>query len=193
MNLNSLFDDMERYANIANVPIMLKEGINYLQEFIREKNIKDVLEIGTAIGYSTLKMASSGANVVSIERDKERFDKAIYYINQSNLKDNVKLIFDDALNVKLDSMFDLIFIDAAKAQNINFINNFKDNLRDNGYIIIDNVDFHGLVGKSSEITSRNLRALVRKIENFLEYLDNQKEFKVTKINVGDGLILLERM
>ena len=193
MNLNSLFTDMERYALDANVPIMLKEGINFLQEFVKEKNIKNTLEIGTAIGYSALKIASMGSNVTTIERDKERFDKAVEYINQTDFMDKITLIFDDALNVKLNEKFDLIFIDAAKAQNINFINNFKCNLKDNGYIIIDNVGFHGLVGKSNEIASRNLRALVRKIEKFLVYLEEQTEFKVTKINVGDGLILLERM
>ncbi len=193
MNLNDLFNDMERYAKEANVPIMLKEGINYLQNFVKEKNIKNTLEIGTAIGYSALKIASMGSYVTSIERDENRYNKAVSYINSSDLKDNIKLILGDALNIKLYDKFDLIFIDAAKAQNINFINNFKDNLEDNGYIIIDNVGFHGLVGKSSEIPSRNLRALVRKIENFLNYLDEQTEFKVTRINVGDGLILLERM
>ncbi len=192
MNLNSLFTLMERYAKEANVPIMLKEGIDYLQEFVRNKNIKNTLEIGTAIGYSALKIASMGSNVVTIERDEERYKKAVEYINQTDLKDKISLIFDDALNVKLTDKFDLIFIDAAKAQNINFINNFKDNLKDDGFIIIDNVGFHGLVGKSDEIASKNLRALVRKIEKFLDYLDNQDEFKVTKINVGDGLILLER-
>ena len=101
MNLNSLFALMERYAKEANVPIMLKEGIDYLQEFVRNKNIKNTLEIGTAIGYSALKIASIGSNVVTIERDEERYKKAVEYINQTDLKNKISLIFDDALNVKL--------------------------------------------------------------------------------------------
>ena len=83
-------------------------------------------------------------------------------------------------------------MDAAKGKNLEFINKYKDNLNEGGIFIIDNVDFHGLVGKSNEIKSRNLRALVRKIERFLNYLDNQNEYEVSKINVGDGLIVLRR-
>lgn len=190
--MNNLFEELEKYAETYNVPIMIKESISYIMDFIKEKNIKTVLEIGTAIGYSALKMTEAGAKVTTIERDEERFLEAQKNINKSG-KD-IKLIFSDALdeNLVLEDKYDLILIDAAKSQNIKFIEKYKDNLKEKGHIIIDNVDFHGLVGTSSEIKSRNLRQMVRKIEEFLKYLDGQTEFKVTKITVGDGLILLER-
>ena len=88
--------------------------------------------------------------------------------------------------------YDLIFIDGAKAQNMKFVDHYKNNLKENGSIIIDNLAFHGLVGKSESITSRNLRSLVRKIEAFLDYLDEQTEFKVEKVSVGDTLVILRR-
>ena len=87
----------------------------------------------------------------------------------------------------------MILIDAAKGKNIEFIEKFRKNLKKDGVIFIDNVDFHGLVGKSDEIKSRNLRSLVRKIEKFLDFLENQNEFKVIKIGKGDGLIILSLM
>lgn len=192
MNINEFFKEMEEYASINNVPIMRKDAIDYICDFIREKNIKDTLEIGTAICYSTLKMADAGTNVVTIERDEEREIKAKENLSLSGLN-NVKLIYGDALETEIDGMFDLILIDAAKGQNKRFLEKYKTNLKQDGYVIIDNIDFHGLVGKSSEIKSKNLRSLVRKIEDFIDYLDNQKEFKVSKINKGDGLILLERI
>lgn len=192
MNTNSFFSVIEEYAEKENVPIMKKDSIDYLLEFIRKNNIKDVLEIGSAIGYSALKISTTGANVTTIERDEERYKIAVENINKSNYKNQINIILSDALDVNLTEKYDLIFIDAAKGKNKEFIDKFKKNLKTNGFIIIDNMDFHGLVGKSSEIKKRRLRSLVRKIESFIEYMENQIEFKVTKINVGDGLYLLER-
>lgn len=192
MNTNSFFSVIEEYAEKENVPIMKKDSIDYLLEFIRKNNIKDVLEIGSAIGYSALKISTTGANVTTIERDEERYKIAVENINKSNYKNQINIILSDALDVNLTEKYDLIFIDAAKGKNKEFIDKFKENLKTNGFIIIDNMDFHGLVGKSSEIKKRRLRSLVRKIESFIEYMENQIEFKVTKINVGDGLYLLER-
>ncbi len=192
MNTNSFFSVIEEYAEKENVPIMKKDSIDYLLEFIRKNNIKDVLEIGSAIGYSALKISTTGVNVTTIERDEERYKIAVENINKSNYKNQINIILSDALDVNIPEKYDLIFIDAAKGKNKEFIDKFKKNLKTNGFIIIDNMDFHGLVGKSSEIKKRRLRSLVRKIESFIEYIEDQTEFKVSKINVGDGLYLLER-
>lgn len=191
MNINDLYKEMEHYAKINNVPIMLKSGIDYLMNFVKENNIKSVLEIGTAIGYSTIKLRSVSCKVTSIERDINRYNIAINNVKLSNF-DNIELLLADALEVNITSKYDLIFIDASKGHNIEFINKYKHNLSLGGTIIIDNVDFHGLVGNSDTIKSRNLRSLVRKIEKFIDYLDNQEEFSVEKVNVGDGLIILRR-
>ena len=81
----------------------------------------------------------------------------------------------------------MLIIDAAKSQNRRFLDKFKNNIKDSGIIIIDNLDFHGYVGKSSEIKSRNLRQMVRKIEKFRDYLDNSSEYNVEYIEVGDTI------
>lgn len=192
MRLTSLIEDMERFAKEKNVPIMQKEGINYLKEYVNTNKINDILEIGTAIGYSTIILRSCSRSITSIERDEERYNIAVKNVELSNLN-NITLIKGDALDITITDKFDLIFIDAAKGKNKEFLDKFKSNLNENGYIIIDNMDFHGLVGKSMTIEKRRLRSLVKKIENFIKYMEEQTEFKVTKIDKGDGLYLLERI
>lgn len=192
MKFNDLISDMERFAKKENVPIMQKESLNYLISFIKQHDIKSVLEIGTAIGYSTILIKEAVNNITSIERDEERYNIAVKNVELSNLN-NITLIKADALDITITDKFDLIFIDAAKGKNKEFLDKFKSNLNENGYIIIDNMDFHGLVGKSMTIEKRRLRSLVKKIENFIKYMEEQTEFKVTKIDKGDGLYLLERI
>ena len=106
---------------------MQKDGIQFLTNFIKDNNIKNILEIGTAIGYSAIKMAlvDNDINIISIERDEERYNKAVKNIKKFKLNNRIKLIKDDAFNVELNEKFDLIFIDAAKAQSIKFFNKFS--------------------------------------------------------------------
>ena len=192
MKFNDLISDMERFAKKENVPIMQKESLDYLISFIKQHDIKSVLEVGTAIGYSTILIKEVVNNITSIERDVERYNIAVKNVELSNLN-NITLIKGDALDITITDKFDLIFIDAAKGKNKEFLDKFKSNLNENGYIIIDNMDFHGLVGKSMTIEKRRLRSLVKKIENFIKYMEEQTGFKVTKIDKGDGLYLLERI
>ena len=170
--------------------------ISYLEDILTlaaSSNINSILEIGTAIAYSTICFASiDGINkITSIERDDIRYSVAKSNVKKSKLK-NIELIHDDALNTNISDMYDLVIIDAAKSQNKRFLDKYKFNLNKNGIIIVDNLDFHGYVGKSSEIKSRNLRQMVRKIEKFLDYLNTQEEFSVEYIEVGDRLGVCKR-
>ena len=186
--LRELINEIKEYGINNNVPIMSVESINTIIKITKDNNVKSILEIGTAIAYSTINFASvSSVNkVTSIERDKGRYNIAKDNVLKSKLT-NINLICDDALNTIINDKYDLIIIDAAKSQNRRFLDKYKNNLNDNGIIIIDNLDFHGYVGKSNEIKSRNLRQMVRKIEKFIDYLDNQDEFDVEYIEVGDKL------
>lgn len=183
---------MKEYAEQNNVPIMTNEGISYLTNYIIKHQIKEVLEIGTAIGYSAIMMALTGPDVriTSIERDEKRYLEAIKNIKKFGLEDRIRLLYNDALNVKIDDKFDLIFIDAAKAQNIKFFEKYERNLEKNGTIITDNMNFHGLVNKDeSEIQSRNLRALVRKVRNYITFLKEHKNYETEFLDIGDGLAI----
>ena len=191
--LRKLILEIKEYGQNNNVPIMSIDTINKINEIINENNIHSILEIGTAIGYSTICFASNKNidRIVSIERDDNRYEKALQNVKESCLN-NITLIHDDAFNVNINDKFDLIIIDAAKSQNMKFLDKFKLNLSSDGIVIIDNLDFHGYVGKSSEIKSRNLRQMVRKIEKFIDYLDNNEEFDVEYVKVGDTIGICKR-
>lgn len=191
----NLIREMRTYAEEENVPIMQRDGINFLVEQIIKKDVKNILEIGTAIGYSTIIMAFIRDNIkiTSVERDEKRYLKAVKNVKKAHLEDRINLIFNDALEVNIKDKYDLIFIDAAKAQNIKFFEKFKDNLNEKGLIITDNMNFHGLTEKEEEIKSRNLRTLVRKIKNYRKYLEENTEFKTEFLNIGDGIAISKRV
>lgn len=188
--------DLEKYAKENNIPIMLKDGIDFMLKYIKENNIKKVLEIGTAIGYSAIKIAllDKDIKVKTIERDESRYREAVKNIEDFNLNNQIDIIFDDALNIELNEKFDLIFIDAAKSQYIKFFSKFKNNLNTNGVIISDNLKFHGLVDKPlDQIESRNVRGLVRKLNEYITFLKNNEEFKTTFYNIGDGISISRKI
>ncbi len=190
--LYKLIDEIRVYGENNSVPIMSRDTITTIQRIIKDNNIKSILEVGTAIGYSTICFASTGIDKIeSIERDKERYDIAVSNVEKSGLN-NISLNLMDVFDFNTASKYDLIIIDAAKSQNRRIFEKFMNNLNENGIIIIDNLSFHGFVGKSNEIKSRNLRQMVRKIEKFIEYLKNNDEFDTEFIEVGDTLGVCKR-
>ena len=190
MNTNSI----EEYAKVNNIPIMQKDGIEFLCNYIKENNATNILEIGTAIGYSAIKMClvSDNVKVTTIERDVERYNIAIENINKFNLNDRINVILKDALDVNLADKFDLIFIDAAKSQYIKFFEKFEVNLKDNGVIVSDNLSFHGLVEDPSKTHNRNTRQLVGKIRKYIDYLKNNDKYTTTFYSLGDGVAISEK-
>ena len=181
--------NLEIYAKENNVPIIQKEGLNFLIEYIKQNNVKTILEIGTAIGYSSINMAlvSDDIQITTIERNEKMYKQAIKNIKDFNLENRINVIYGDALDTVVQDKYDLIFIDAAKAQYIKFFEKYKQNLEMNGTIITDNLNFHGLALHPEEIHSKNLKALVRKINNYKDFLINNKKFNTTFYEIGDGI------
>ena len=182
-------EELEKYALENNVPIIQKDGLNFLIKYIKENNTKNILEVGTAIGYSAINMALVNQNIkiTSIERNKEMYNLACTNVRNFNLENRINLIFGDALETEIEGTYDLIFIDAAKAQYIKFFEKYKINLAKNGAIITDNLNFHGLTKQPETIHSKNLRALVKKINNYKEFLKENKEFNTKFYEIGDGI------
>ena len=183
--------EMEEYATENNVPIIEKKSIAFIMKYIKEHNVKNVLEIGSAIGYSAILMASSTPDVIvtTIERDEERYMECLKNVKKCGLEKKINVVFQDALEVNLSEevKYDLIFIDAAKGQYQKFFEKYKNFLKDNGTIITDNLKFHGYVGKSEKIESKNLKRLVQKIEGYIDFLHNNEEFDTKFYDIGDGL------
>ena len=180
---------LEQYAKDNYIPIMQKDGIEFMCQYIKDNNIKNILEIGTAIGYSAINMAlcNEDIKITTIERDDVMYHLALDNIEKFNLSNQISVILKDALDISLNTKYDLIFIDAAKSQYINFFEKFKDNLNDNGSIITDNLSFHGMVLDDSNIHNRNTKQLVKKIRKYIAFLKDNKEFDTIFYSIGDGI------
>lgn len=186
--------DLEIYAKEYNIPIMQKDGILYLINYIKDNNIKTILEIGSAIGYSAIMMASIDKNihVTTIEKDEKRYNLAKNNIKKYKKENQINLIYGDATTEEIEGLYDLIFIDAAKSKNIFFFEKYKNNLKEDGTIITDNLSFHGLVEDNTKVITKNQKGIVTKIKHFIEFLDNNKEFTTTYIKVGDKIAISKR-
>ncbi len=186
---------IKEYAKVENIPIMQDDGIEFLTSFVDKKQIKNILEIGTAIGYSAIMMSlvNKDVHVTTIERDEIRYLEALKNIKKFGLENRITLIFNDALNMEFEDKFDLIFIDAAKGKNQEFFTRFENNLKDDGFIITDNMGFHGYVEMpEEELPSKNIRSIVRKIKDYIYFLENNMVYKTIIYKIGDGIAVTER-
>lgn len=194
---NSLFIEMESFALNHKVPIMELAGIETMLQLLRIHNSKKILEVGTAIGYSALRMAAAlpKAAIVTIERDIERIQLAEEYLKRSEHNDQIILIKGDALEVeepvREHGPFDAIFIDAAKGQYQKFFELYAKYLNEDGLIITDNVLFKGLVAEK-EIESKRIRNLVKKIDDFNRWLMNHPDYHTVILPVGDGIAISKK-
>ena len=145
------FYELEEYALVKDVPIMQKEGIEYLIDELNKRNAESVLEIGSAIGYSSLMMVThvKGLHVDTIERDDTRYQEAVVNIKDFHQEDNITIYHEDALEFD-DTLlnhapYDCLFIDAAKAQYQRFFEKYVPYLKEDGFVLVDNLDFHGMI------------------------------------------------
>lgn len=194
---NALLTEIERYAEEHKVPIMELAGIETMLQLLRLQQTKKVLEVGTAIGYSALRMAFAlpSVEIVTIERDQERIMVAKEFIERSQLGAQIALIEGDALLVEPlvseHAPYDAIFIDAAKGQYQRFFEMYAKYLSEDGMIITDNVLFKGLVAET-EIESKRIRNLVKKIDGFNQWLMNHPDYISVILPVGDGVAISKR-
>lgn len=188
---------LEKSAIENQIPIMEPLGIEFLLQLIRIKKPSRILEIGTAIGYSAIRMAQTfpDANVVSVERDQARYEEAIDYINQANLSERIDVILGDAFE-SADQLiqkgpYDLLFIDAAKGQYQRFFELFASSLKQDGVIISDNVLFHGYVADENKDDSRKQK-IGQKIRSYNDWLTNHSDYHTVIVPIGDGVAISVR-
>ena len=185
---------LKNFAIKNEVPIMQNEGSDFISDYIKSHGFTRILEIGTAIGYSALRFArlSPKIQVMTIEIDSERYAEAVKNVEASGLCGQITLIHADALSAEIDGEFDLIFIDAAKAQYQKFFEKYKQNLAENGVIVTDNLSFHGMVLDDSLTNNKSTRQLVKKIRKFREFLQSNEEFDTEFVQKGDGISVSRR-
>ena len=189
-DLSSLKD----YASENSVPIMFDEGIEFIVNYIKENDVRFILEIGTAIGYSAIKFAQiyTEIRIFTIEYDIERYQKAVENITKLNLDDQITVFLGDALKFDFTEKFDLIFIDGAKSQYINFFEKYKNNLSENGVFISDNLFFHGMVEDISLTQNYSTIKLIRKLKRYIDFLKANTEFQTEFYQLGDGVAVSRR-
>ena len=183
--------EMEKFAEENSVPISQPESIRFLEIIIKIANAKRILEVGSAIGYSAIRMSNANCgNVTTIELSEEMADIAEENIKKAGLSDKITLIRGDAREVlpKLDGEFDLIFVDAAKGQYAEFFNESRRLLKKGGIMVSDNVLYKGMTA-TDELLVRRKITLVRRLRSYLEMLKENKEFSTALLPIGDGVAL----
>lgn len=194
--MEKILEQIKQEAILNNVPIILDDGLKMLISFINEIKAEKILEIGTAVGYSALCFSTipSVKRIDTFERNDAMYKKALENIKKCQKEDTINSWFGDALEIDLkmlSSDYDLLFIDAAKAQSQKFFERFLPFVKSNGLIIVDNMLFHG-IKKTDPGISRNVRQLVTKIERFTNWIKNNEMFDVTFYDGGDGLAVIKR-
>ncbi|MFW0759723.1 O-methyltransferase [Staphylococcus cohnii] len=187
-------EQLRPYAVEHHVPIVDRLTLDMIKQLIRIHKPKRILEIGTAIGYSSMQFASVSKEikVVTIERDVDMQLKAKENFAKFGYHTQIELIEKDALeafeNIQHES-FDMIFIDAAKAQSKKFFTLYAPLLKEGGIIVTDNVLYHGFVSDIAVVRSRNVRQMVKKVQEYNEWLMVQPRFTTNFLNIDDGLAI----
>lgn len=191
---SKLIQQLERYAEEYNVPIIEKDSIELLKQLIRIHQPKRILEIGTAIGYSAIQMASAYGNsfITTIEMDEYRYEEAVKHIKEALLDHRIEVILQRGEtyieNLSKSSTFDFVFIDAAKAQYQSYVELIDPHLKPHGLIVIDNVYFKGYVMEENN-ASKRLQKLGQKINHFNKWLIENDAYDTTFVASGDGLAI----
>lgn len=184
--------DIEIYAKENYVPIARKQTIEFILNLMKERNYTRFLEIGTAIGYTSINVAllNKNINVVTIEHDSKRAEIAKKNFIEFGVNEQINMIEDDAVTITINDKFDLIFIDASKKRNDYFLDKFSPNLNEGGMIIIDNMKLEDFWVNAKKEKKEKFHKMN---EEFKKNLLNRKEFDVQILeDIGDGIALIKK-
>lgn len=189
---DALLEEMERYAEENHIPIIELTGSEVLLSLLRLQQPKRILEVGTAIGYSAIRMARAlpDARITTIERNAKRYEEAKTFIARSDVTDRIDIIFGDAVELAetLEDQFDAVFIDAAKGQYKKFFAGYGRLIPEGGVLYTDNLFLHGDVLESDPKTfDRRRRRLVRLVKEFTVWMMEQEQYDTTIFPLGDGV------
>ncbi|GAA0176992.1 O-methyltransferase [Clostridium sediminicola] len=201
--LNTLIEEkdsnllkLEEYANVNNVPIVQREVANLLKFMVAMKKPKRILELGTAIGYSSILMnnaSESVEDIVTIERNENMVKIAQKNIQDAQLDKKIQIIEGDCLEIlkTLNEKFDMIFIDAGKGHYNEFFPYCLDLLNKEGVIISDNVLFRGMVANNDLVIRRKI-TIVKRMRKYLMDISKREDLVTTVLPIGDGVAITIR-
>ncbi|WP_294796245.1 O-methyltransferase [uncultured Fenollaria sp.] len=192
------FRDLVDYAEANRVPIVSQDVARFLELLLKTIKPKNILEIGSAIGYSSLLMQkASGANIFTIEKDEDTFKILEENLEKYDSENKIKAVNDDAISVlrsmtngEIEEKFDFCFIDANKSQYEEYLNLVYDLTSENAIILIDNILFRGYVAKDED--NKRYRTIIKNLKKFIEDVKSDKRFTASLLTVHDGLLLLRK-
>lgn len=191
-------DELEKYCNEENIPIIPHETAVFLDFMLGLIKPKNILEIGTAVGYSSILMEmnlSKDGKIKTIERNPKMYFEALKNIKEFKLEERIEVIFDDAIEVlkNLDEKFDFIFMDSAKAKYIDFYPYCMKHLNQDGILLVDDVFQGGTVFDDITTIPRRNRNIHKGLNEFLEFVQNDDSVKSTLLPLGDGLLMVQKL
>lgn len=186
---DSLILEIEDFAHENNVPIVTKEVAEYLKFIVKTHKVKNILEVGTAIGYSGILMAKEivgqDGKLYTIEIDEERYNQAQENIKKSGLNNIVSIKGDAVEEIKkIEENFDFVFIDASKGHYMDFFEDSIKLLNKNGIIFIDNIMFRGYLYKEYP---KRFKTIVKRLDSFIDSLYNREDGDFVLLPFGDGV------
>ena len=178
-------EEIEKYAKEKYVPIARKDLVSYLIKLTKENGYKKVLECGSGIGYTSIQLALiEGVHVNTFEYFQPRYEVCVENIKDFGLEDKICLSDKNILDATLDSDYDLIFIDGAKKHTVEIFNFLKNKIKDNGTIIVDNIDLE--VVNKIEVESKKIK-YQQIAKETKEYFENITEYNAIYMPLGDGI------
>ena len=192
-----MLDEIRQYARESWIPVILDDSLRYIENnILKGKKLKRILEIGTAIGYSSIcfsKFLDNDGVIDTIEIDKQRIMVAKANIDMMGLNDKINIMEGDALKVlsKLDNKYDFIFIDGPKSHYVEYLPICLKLLSDDGIIIADNVIYKGMVTGPEKVKHKQRTAVMR-LREFINVVRNDESLESELLDVGDGLLVIRR-
>lgn len=188
-----LLRDLELYAEENSVPIIHKEVADLLRVILKLKRPKKILELGCAIGYSSLFFADvldGDVEIVTTERNPIMLERAQDNIKKAGMEDRIKILVGDAEETlkDLEGTFDMIFIDAAKGHYKIFFDMLIGKLNHGGIVISDNILYKGMIA-SDDYVVRRKKTIVKRMRTYLDYICDLEGISTSLIPIGDGLAI----
>jgi len=189
--------EIEAYANELGIPIVPHETAKFLDFFTATMQPSQILEIGTAIGFSASLMAQhlqADGHLTTIDRYEKMYERAKENFKKLGLEDRITLIEGDAADVlpNLEGSYDLIFMDSAKAKYIEFYPECMRLLRQGGVLIIDDVFQGGTVLDDEAEIPKRVRKIHRKLNELFDTVLNDQSNRSTLVPLGDGLLMVRK-
>lgn len=188
----AVLDQIEREALESYVPIIRKDMQSFLKLLLTVQKPMRILEVGTAVGFSAILMAEyapEGCKIVTIENYDKRIPIAKQNFERAGKSDQITLLEGDATEVlkTLEVPFDMIFMDAAKGQYINFMSDVLRLLKKDGVLVSDNVLQDGDIIESHFIVERRNRTIYKRMREYLYELTHRDDLVTSVLPVGDGI------